>query len=108
LARYINRNCLFFFFLLNKYSLDHDCLFLPTPLLEFRQRFRTDYKNSSSPILVHCRLKKTLNCLFCLTLIKLFSAGVGRSGTFIALDALLEMVQSQDTIDILEFTYRMR
>jgi protein tyrosine phosphatase len=92
-------------FLLNKYSLDHDCLSLPTPLLEFRQRFRTDYKNSSSPILVHCRLKKTLNCL---NLIKLFSAGVGRSGTFIALDALLEMAQSQDTIDILEFTYRMR
>ncbi|CAF1025802.1 unnamed protein product [Adineta steineri] len=69
---------------------DHDCLSIPTPLLEFRQRFRTDYKKSSSPILVHC------------------SAGVGRSGTFIALDALLEMIQSQDMIDILEFTYRMR
>jgi protein tyrosine phosphatase len=38
----------------------------------------------------------------------IFSAGVGRSGTFIALDALLEVVKSQDTIDILGFTHRMR
>ncbi|CAF4865180.1 unnamed protein product, partial [Rotaria magnacalcarata] len=35
-------------------------------------------------------------------------AGVGRSGTFIALDALLEKAKHQDTIDILEFTHRMR
>ncbi|UJR13295.1 hypothetical protein I4U23_000313 [Adineta vaga] len=69
---------------------DHDFLSLPTPLLEFRQRFRSDYKISTTPILVHC------------------SAGVGRSGTFIALDALLEMSTSVDTIDILEFTHRMR
>ena len=37
-----------------------------------------------------------------------FSAGVGRSGTFIALDALLETAEHQDTIDILDFTHRMR
>jgi len=46
--------------------------------------------------------------LFFYDLRKIFSAGVGRSGTFIALDALLEMIKSQDTIDILEFTHRMR
>ncbi|CAF3448455.1 unnamed protein product [Rotaria socialis] len=68
---------------------DHGCLSLSTPLLDFRQRFRTDYK-PWNPILVHC------------------SAGVGRSGTFIALDALLEKAKHQDTIDILEFTHRMR
>lgn len=68
---------------------DHDCVSLPTPLLEFRQRFHVDSK-SSLPILVHC------------------SAGVGRSGTFIALDALLEMSRSTETLDILEFTHRMR
>ena len=38
-----------------KSSLDHDCVSLPTPLLDFRQRIRTDYK-SSNPILIHCRL----------------------------------------------------
>ncbi|CAF0964408.1 unnamed protein product [Adineta steineri] len=68
---------------------DHGCLSLSTPLLDFRQRFRADYK-SLSPILVHC------------------SAGVGRSGTFIALDALLEQAEHEDTIDILDFTHRMR
>ncbi|CAF4717328.1 unnamed protein product, partial [Rotaria sp. Silwood2] len=69
--------------------LDHGCLSLCTPVLDFRQRFRADYK-PSNPILVHC------------------SAGVGRSGTFIALDALLDRAKHQDTIDILEFTHRMR
>ncbi|CAF3879471.1 unnamed protein product [Rotaria sp. Silwood2] len=68
---------------------DHGCLSLCTPVLDFRQRFRADYK-PSNPILVHC------------------SAGVGRSGTFIALDALLDRAKHQDTIDILEFTHRMR
>ena len=69
--------------------LDHGFLSLSTPLLDFRRRFRADYK-PFTPILVHC------------------SAGVGRSGTFIALDALLEAAEHQDTIDILDFTYRMR
>ncbi|CAF1274014.1 unnamed protein product [Adineta ricciae] len=68
---------------------DHGCLALSTPLLDLRQRFRTDYK-SSNPILVHC------------------SAGVGRSGTFIALDSLLEQAEHQDIVDVLEFTHRMR
>ena len=36
------------------------------------------------------------------------SAGVGRSGTFIAVDALLETAEHQDTVDILDFTHRMR
>ena len=77
-----------------------------TPLLDFRQRFRADYK-SSNPILVHCRLDFILCYSFLLRNI-FFSAGVGRSGTFIALDALLETAEHQDTIDILEFTHRMR
>ena len=36
------------------------------------------------------------------------SAGVGRSGTFIALDALLEAAEHQETIDVLDFTHQMR
>ena len=35
--------------------LDHGGLALSTPLLDFRQRFRSEYK-PSGPILVHCRL----------------------------------------------------
>jgi len=68
---------------------DHGCLSLSTPLLDFRQRFRSEHR-STTPILVHC------------------SAGVGRSGTFIALDALLEAAERHETIDVLEFTHRMR
>jgi protein tyrosine phosphatase len=45
---------------------------------------------------------------FCIRKNIRFSAGVGRSGTFIALDALLETAEHQDTIDILDFTHRMR
>jgi protein tyrosine phosphatase len=75
--------------------------------LDFRQRFRADYK-PSGPILVHCRLNLYI-LLFCFSSKNiLLSAGVGRSGTFIALDALLETAEHQDTIDILDFTQRMR
>ncbi|CAF0861002.1 unnamed protein product, partial [Didymodactylos carnosus] len=70
---------------------DHGVLSLTTVILDFRQRFREDYSEKPiDPILVHC------------------SAGIGRTGTFIGLDSLLEMSLEQDTIDVLEFTYLMR
>jgi protein-tyrosine phosphatase len=89
------------------YNLDHGCLSLSTPLLDFRQRFRADYK-SLSPVLVHCRCVFYIVALFLLETIFSSSAGVGRSGTFIALDALLETAEHHDTIDVLDFTHRMR
>lgn len=37
-----------------------------------------------------------------------FSAGVGRSGTFIALDHILQKIQKHDYVDIFAIVYEMR
>ena len=36
------------------------------------------------------------------------SAGVGRSGTFIAVDTMLQAIEAKQKIDVLNFVYRMR
>ena len=38
----------------------------------------------------------------------LFSAGVGRTGTFIALDNLLQAIRDNDTIDVMSVVLAMR
>jgi len=53
----------------------------------FRERVLPD---SSKPIVVHC------------------SAGVGRSGTFIALDRILQHIKSHDYVDIFGIVFEMR
>ena len=53
-------------------------------------------------------------CLFgsvplsCLRLVLCFSAGVGRTGTFIALDILMDRVEQQEQIDVFEVVKNMR
>ncbi len=37
-----------------------------------------------------------------------YSAGVGRSGTFIAVDAMMQRLKEKDDINIYEFLYSMR
>nr|XP_027194856.1 tyrosine-protein phosphatase 10D-like [Dermatophagoides pteronyssinus] len=53
----------------------------------FRERITTD---NNKPIVVHC------------------SAGVGRSGTFIALDRILQHIKKYDTVDIFGIVHEMR
>ena len=36
------------------------------------------------------------------------SAGVGRTGTFIAIDAMMQRMKERDDINIYEFLYEMR
>ncbi|KAF7495092.1 Tyrosine-protein phosphatase 10D [Sarcoptes scabiei] len=53
----------------------------------FRERITVD---NNKPIIVHC------------------SAGVGRSGTFIALDRILQHIKKYDTVDIFGIVHEMR
>jgi len=41
-------------------------------------------------------------------LMRLCSAGVGRTGTFIALDVLSQQLQREDVVDIFAVVYQMR
>ena len=47
-------------------------------------------KDDGYPLLVHC------------------SAGVGRTGTFILLDSMLERMKKEDTVNVYEFLFNMR
>ncbi|KAI2798555.1 hypothetical protein BLOT_010530 [Blomia tropicalis] len=63
----------------------------PSTLVKFVRAFRERCTpDSSKPIIVHC------------------SAGVGRSGTFIALDRLLQHIHKYETVDIFGIVHEMR
>lgn len=62
----------------------------PQTLVAFVRAFRERIKPDRRPIVVHC------------------SAGVGRSGTFITLDRLLQQINVSDFVDIFNIVYTMR
>ena len=50
---------------------------------------------------------KPPQAIFCLCIVSL-SAGVGRTGTFITLDAMMERLKEKDNLNIFEFVSEMR
>jgi cadherin 5 type 2 (VE-cadherin) len=62
----------------------------PQTLVRFVRAFRDRVSPEQRPIVVHC------------------SAGVGRSGTFIALDRILQRIGKYDVVDIFGIVYEMR
>ncbi|XP_071161943.1 multiple epidermal growth factor-like domains protein 11 isoform X2 [Mytilus edulis] len=68
---------------------DHD---VPdkTNLVNFYRKVKSSPSNGSGPMVVHC------------------SAGVGRTGTFLALDALYEHGNATGFVNIMEYTHMMR
>ena len=62
-----------------------------TCLIQFIQRVRKSHKYDGPPLLVHC------------------SAGVGRTGTFMTLDSMLQRMKAkEDTLDVYEFICHLR
>ncbi|KAF2354314.1 PTP type protein phosphatase [Trinorchestia longiramus] len=61
---------------------DHGVPDTPTPFLTFLRRVKQCNPVDSGPIVVHC------------------SAGVGRTGAFIVIDAMLERIKTERTVDI--------
>ena len=59
-------------------------------LARFVRAFRERVSPEQRPIVVHC------------------SAGVGRSGTFIALDRILQGIRKYDVVDIFGIVFEMR
>ncbi|KAI0209896.1 Receptor-type tyrosine-protein phosphatase T [Lamellibrachia satsuma] len=60
------------------------------PLLAFRRLVRSFDDHNTGPIIVHC------------------SGGVGRTGTFIALDSLLDQGQADGQVDVFSFACHLR
>ncbi|XP_031573109.1 receptor-type tyrosine-protein phosphatase delta-like [Actinia tenebrosa] len=69
---------------------DHGVPSHPAPLLSLVRTVTNANPASSGPIVVHC------------------SAGVGRTGTYITLDAMLQKIEKEQTIDVFEFVKQMR
>lgn len=69
---------------------DHSCPNDPHDLIEFTKAVATERKHPAHPMIVHC------------------SAGVGRTGTFIALDIALQQVRSEKKINVLEIVKDLR
>ncbi|KAJ6659452.1 hypothetical protein lerEdw1_018686 [Lerista edwardsae] len=61
---------------------DHGVPEYPTPILAFLRRVKTCNPPDAGPVVVHC------------------SAGVGRTGCFIVIDAMLERMKHEKTVDI--------
>ena len=69
---------------------DHGVPAHSSQLLAFIRRVKNYFRVATGKILVHC------------------SAGVGRTGTFIALDALLDQTQVEEVVDIYKFVSHIR
>uniref|UniRef100_H2YZV0 protein-tyrosine-phosphatase n=1 Tax=Ciona savignyi TaxID=51511 RepID=H2YZV0_CIOSA len=61
---------------------DHGVPEHPTPVLNFMRRVKSHHQPDAGPIVVHC------------------SAGVGRAGCFICIDAMLERIKYEETVDV--------
>ncbi|XP_069095818.1 receptor-type tyrosine-protein phosphatase epsilon isoform X1 [Pleurodeles waltl] len=64
--------------------------FTPIGMLKFLKKVKTINPAHAGPIIIHC------------------SAGVGRTGTFIVIDAMIDMMHAEQKIDVYEFVSRIR
>ena len=69
---------------------DHGVPDYATPLMSLHKQVMANWSPSKGPILVHC------------------SAGVGRTGTFIAVDIALEQAKKEGVVDIAGIVNRLR
>lgn len=69
---------------------DHGVPSHPTPLLSLVRHTNSANRESVGPMVVHC------------------SAGVGRTGTFITLDVMLQRISQEDSVDVFGFVRQMR
>lgn len=93
---------------------DHGVPTYATDLLGLIYRVRREVGGSSSPLLVHCRCSwfdmQFLLHSFILRAYWCISAGVGRSGTYVTIDTVLDCMNSQqaETIDIRGIVTQLR
>ena len=82
---------------------DHGVPKFATPLLSFIRRINREYPKNRGSMVVHCRYRARCEFMekhIALTEKWISSAGVGRTGTFIVIDTMLERIEDGEPIDI--------
>ena len=69
---------------------DHGVPKFATSLISFIRKTQRGHNKDKGPLLVHC------------------SAGVGRTGTFITLDSMLERIHKETSVNVYAFVKQMR
>ncbi|XP_046579431.1 uncharacterized protein LOC124287019 [Haliotis rubra] len=86
-------------------------------LLDFMWRVKVISGQQTQPIIVHCRHITTFSSFELLERIQEtitailtspFSAGIGRTGTYIAVENLVEQAKAEDVVDVVSFVSNMR
>ena len=88
---------------------DHGVPEYPTSLLQFVRKVMSINPENSGPIVVHCRWALIrVSTLLSDVCVVLCSAGVGRTGTFMALFAQVKRMKVENNFDIFGYVRGMR
>ena len=87
---------------------DHGVPEYATPILAYHRRIKKDHKPSKGPMIVHCRWAACSVAIVITSALLSYSAGVGRTGTFIAIDTILEQVKKEKMVDVSGVINKMR
>ena len=87
---------------------DHGVPEYATSILQFHRRIKNEYKPTKGSMLVHCRYLYYNLYIMCLFIYSFVSAGVGRTGTFMAIDMGLQQAEKEGGIDIISIINKMR
>ena len=91
---------------------DHGVPEYAGPILNYLRRMKAQMKLSRGPTLVHCRSDRIGNVQWCHSnegfIISPYSAGVGRTGTLMAIDMALEQAAQENMVDIPAIVTKMR
>ena len=93
---------------------DHGVPDYATLILAFHRRVKKQHKPSEGPMLVHCRYRELfsntlhVHCICGLLCSVGCSAGVGRTGTLITIDCVMDQIQKEGVVDIAGIIKKLR
>jgi len=80
----------------------------PSPIITFMRRIAQNRTKAGGPLVIHCRYIQYLTIVHMWTCYCCSSAGVGRTGTLITIQSMLEMIIDSGTLDIFNFVLGLR